>query len=48
MVSGFLVLLFRQRQIGFYYRFLERLYFRVAGGEVEELYKTSVRGVLMG
>ena len=41
-------MLFSQRQIGFYYTFLKSFYFRVAGREVEKLYKAGDGGVLMG
>ena len=44
MIHRFLFLLFSQRQISFYYCFLESLYLRVAGGHIQKLHKSIDRG----
>ena len=48
MIGRFLLQFFSQRQIGFYYCFLESLYFRVASGHIQELHKAIDRGELLG
>ena len=48
MIRRFLFLLFSQRQISFYYCFLESLYLRVAGGHIQELHKSIDRSELLG
>ena len=48
MIHRFLFLLFSQRQISFYYCFLESLYLRVAGGHIQKLHKAIDRGEFLG
>ena len=48
MVGRFLFLLFSQRQISFYYCFLESLYFGVSGRDIQKLYKAIDRGEFLG